>query len=362
MQMNRQARIERILNEPLTGPLARATTKRVLAFLAVTSSWVYFLTLFPANYIEQALPGSSYLFRTLASMVMLGTFVFLRRSVRHITSVPTEYLDERQLLNRRWAYSAGYLVVRRVGLVLSIAFIGFLATYKIWNQIYYATVPDADPVDPVAERIYRSATEYFKAYFAIDPLQASGSILLLLTYVAYSFPIILLAWREAKTIDLLEIKEIENLQWLSILTRGYKGYFVRFTGIFLGIFIYLVVLYTQAQNLYELIYLLFFGTVFYALYVYTWGMVNQWQAITLLRSQSKLQEVRKPQMLLFIIFIVLSLVGVSILVVMLSTLINPISDAGRWNYSFLAGLVLVALHLFSFAYIRKIVRDNSPNE
>ena len=358
--MSKQTRIERILNEPLTGPLARARTKQVLAILAVVSSWVYLLTLAPGNYIELAFPGSYLVIRMFASIAMLASYVFLRRSVRHITSVPVEYLDERQMLNRDWAYSAGYLVVRRVGLVLSIAFVGFMVGYSVWNQIYYGT-GQVDPVDPAAQAIYRSVVDYFRAYFAIDPLQATGSVLLLLTYVAYSFPIILLAWRDAKTNDESEVAEIESSQWLRILTRSYTGYFMRVAWILAGVALSFIGIFTEVLRSMSFAFWALFGTVFYALYVYGWGMFEQWQAVKLLGQRSELPQLEKAKNLLFGLFVALSLIGVSILVVMISVTTRTIgSEGATWlNYCVWGGLVLLVLHLVSFALIRKVVRENT---
>ena len=357
--MNKQARIERILNEPLTGPLARARTKKILAVLAVASSWVYFFTLAPGNYIELTFPGSYLMVRVLASIAMLTAFVLLRKSVRHITSVPAEYLDERQLSNRDWAYSAGYLVVRRVGLLLSIAFAGFMVMYTVWNQFYYATVPTGSPVDPAAVAIYRNAVDYFKAYFAIDPLQASGSILLLLTYVAYSFPIILLAWRDAKSYDQSELLEVELSQWLAILTRSYKGYFQRVTWILGGVFLTFVSIYTMILASMSMGFWLLFGTVFYALYVYAWGMFQQWEAVKLLGLRTDIPELAKPKKVLFALFVALSLIGTSILFVIIAAEAAQPFTAFWLGYAFYAGLVLLVLHLVSFAQIRKVVRENT---
>ena len=358
--MNKQARIERILNEPLTGPLARAATKRILVVLAVASSWLYLLTLAPGNYIELAFPGSFLIIRLFASMTMLATYVFLRRSVRHITSVPVEYLDERQLLNRDWAYSAGYLVVRRVGLVLSISFLIFMGSYSVWNEVYYASGPGRDTIDPNALAIYRSFVDYFKAYFAIDPLQASGNILLLLTYVAYSFPIILLAWRDANSSDEAEVSEIERIQWLSILTRGYKGYFKRVGWILAGFLLFFVSVFTIFLTYLSIGVWVLLGTISYALYVYAWGMFQQWQAIKLLGHRSEISGFTKTRNLLITLFVALSLIGLSILFVIISTLSSqPIKSTFWLSYSFYAGLILLLLHLVSFALIRNVVRTRN---
>lgn len=356
--MNKQSRIEAIINEPLTGPLARRRTKRFLAVLAVIASWTYLLTLSPGNYIELPFRGSALLVRLFASIVMLVSYVFLRRSVRHITSVPDEYLDERQLLNRDWAYSSGYLVVRRVGLILSIAFIVLMVTYEVWNVFYYAIVPGADPIDPAAYAIYRSVVDYLRAYFAIDPLQASGSILLLLTYVAYSFPIILLAWRDAKTNDESELLEIENNQWLRILTRGYKGYFVRMLWLSAGVLLFFITVFSPAREFIWLAIWSLFGTLVYALYVYAWGMLQQWQAVKLIRLKARSMNPTQKGRLQFALFVANSLIGMSILFGIIATIFEPSSTAIWWGYAFYAGLALLVSHLVSFANIRNLVLEN----
>ncbi len=352
--MSKEKRIQRILNEPLTGLLARARTKQVLAAIAVVSSWVYLFTLNPGNEHRPLDGAATYQLHLIAGFLMVTSFILLRRSVRHITSVPDEYLDERQIANRNWAFSMGYLVVRRVGLALSVIFVGFIFCYNVWNQFYYSTVPAASPIDPRASMFYNGALHFVYSFFGDDLLASTGDIVLLLTYVAYSFPIILLAWREAKSFDAEEVAEIENRQWATLLLRIARGYNLRIIWVGVGVLLMLASPLLALKNASFETYLIF-GTLLYALYVYAWGMLQQWQAIRLLGGPGVPAQYQSTKDSLFKMFVALSLLGISVLVLMLLGIWN-IGLAIMGAYALAAGIAMVPMHLSSFALIKSVAK------
>ena len=353
--MNKEQRIQRILNEPQTGLLARGTTKQFLASTSVVASWVYLFTLNPGSTLHTFNAATNYQLHILAMSLMIGGLVFLRRSVRHITSVPAEYLDERQLTNRDWAYSLGYLVVRRVGLALTIALVGFIVIYDLWNQVYYATVPAADPLDPQARLIYNQLLHYVNSFYGDDLLASSADIILLLTYVAYSFPIILLAWREAKTFDEVELAEVERKHWVALLRRISLGYFRRITWVGVGVILTMAAIFTPTTNFYSIPIYLLFGTVFYALYVYTWAMLQHWQAIKLLNVAEAAEVLLIVKDRLFKIFVAQSIIGMTIMLIMVLAIFN-IGHASFVVVAMAAGLIMVVLHIFAFSTTNELAK------
>ncbi|MEN9609011.1 MAG: hypothetical protein RLZZ06_942, partial [Actinomycetota bacterium] len=245
----REARINQILNEPITGLLARGSFKKALAITAVISSWVYFINfLIPLqirNYPVLAVQG----FVGSVSMVLMAvSFILMRRSVRRITSLPDIYLDELQIENRDWAFSMGYLIVRRVGLGISIALFVFLNAISLWNQFYFSTHPLGNPVDPIAQTWMVAIDAYLKSFFELSSLGSLSQLFGLLTYVAYSFPIILLVWRDSKFNDEVKLTEIVVPEWASILGRLSKGYFFRLWFMLGGIVLTVVLPFVMANN------------------------------------------------------------------------------------------------------------------
>jgi hypothetical protein len=110
--------------------------------------------------------------------------------MRRVTLLPNEYLDELQITNRDWAFKTGYLVIRRIGFGVALLF-AFLAT--VGNQFTgfsagYGRIPTA----------FRTLERYISDLSTEDPFGFYFKAFLLLAFVAYSFPLILLAWREAR--------------------------------------------------------------------------------------------------------------------------------------------------------------------
>ena len=151
----------------------------------------------------------------LALLLLIWSFILLRISMRRVTLLPNEYLDELQITNRDWAYKNGYLVVRRIGLGVAI-FFAFLATFG--NQMTRFSAGNG----PVVKG-WRAFERYLTDLSVEDPFSFYFKAFLLLTFVAYSFPIILLAWREARFPEV--IPEVEEAREYSPKEKTANFYF-----------------------------------------------------------------------------------------------------------------------------------------
>jgi len=210
------ARVERILQAKQSRVLTSPWMRRTLSLVAIISSYLVMASLLiPTPYTisktnriyadYDAMQGN-WLFefrdttQGLALLLLIWSFILLRISMRRVTLLPNEYLDELQITNRDWAYKNGYLVVRRIGLGVTI-FFAFLATFG--NQMTSFSAGNG----PVVKG-WRAFERYLTDLSVVDPFSFYFKAFLLLTFVAYSFPIILLAWREARFPE--AIPEIEE--------------------------------------------------------------------------------------------------------------------------------------------------------
>ena len=186
----------------LTSPWMR----RTLSLVAIISSYAVLATLLiPTPYTisktnriyadhEAMKDNWLYDFRDttqgFALLFLIWSYVLLRISMRRVTLLPNEYLDELQITNRDWAFKTGYLVVRRVGLALALVF-GFLALFG--RQLSGFSAGNG----PTPEA-FRAFERYVADLSTQDPLGFYFKAFLLLAFIAYSYPLILLAWREAR--------------------------------------------------------------------------------------------------------------------------------------------------------------------
>jgi hypothetical protein len=139
-----------------------------------------------------------------AILLLIWSFFLLRISMRRVTFLPNEYLDELQITNRDWAFKSGYLVVRRIGLGIAI-FFAFLATFG--NEMVSFSAGNGPTV-----KAWRAFERYLSDLSTADPFGFYFKAFLLLAFVAYSFPIILLAWREARFPEAIpEVNEEKEL-------------------------------------------------------------------------------------------------------------------------------------------------------
>lgn len=361
----REARIDQILNEPITGLLSKGSIKRILVVSSVVSSWVYFINfLIPKQTYNLPVLAIQNYVSWISGFFMAVSFLLMRKAVRRITSLPDKYLDELQIENRDWAFSMGYLIVRRVGLWLSVILVGVFAFVSVWNQAYYSQHPFNAPYDPAIQRWVSEFDYYVKSFVDYGALGALASLLALLTYVAYSFPIILLTWREAKYGEEVKITELEVPGWHTALKRISKGYFFRFWFILGSVAVQVVLVFlsniTRSMSFTNAFIMVFLYTVAYALYVYIWGLEKQWYSVKMLSTTSVPEGARNQKPTVYLMFVICSIVGATVGLSMVSVfffgwLFYPLAG-GFIYYAMVAGLVLLVLHIASFSMIGTIGR------
>lgn len=239
----KQIRAERILEAQPSRVLTSPWMRRLLSLVAVLSSYAMLATLLiPTPYFiskgnriyadYDAMEGKwLYEFRDFtqgfALVLLVWSYILLRISMRRVTLLPNNYLDERQIANRDWAFKTGYLVVRRIGFGVALLF-AFLATFG--NQMTRFSAGYSTPA-----KAFRALERYLSDLSMEDPFGFYFRGFLLLAFVAYSFPIILLAWREAKFPE--AVPEAQEVRALNPRETAAKFYFkaIKWLGLFIAV-------------------------------------------------------------------------------------------------------------------------------
>lgn len=339
-------RIERILNAPESRVLAIGWVKRLLCVIVVVASYANLFGLLISATYEQydwRMTKNSLVF--LSPFVMISAFLLLRKAMRKITSLPDEHLDERQIANRDWAFKLGYLVVRRIGLGMVVGFLTL--TLISWiNNLSHSSVTRSFELQ---ETPIFKAEAWFQHYVESLLIQAGAlgfgfAIFFLLTFVAYSFPLILLAWREARFSTVPNLVSPETLA--STLTANTRRYFWQLLAA--GLMLPLSIL-TSVLSPVLLWYLLFIWLGF-SLYLYFWGLVKIGAALRELQGRSKA---------LLWLTLASSLLGIWVPVALFSPLLAdlPLTSAyvavfpTRLQLVFMPALTLIPLQVISFVIL-----------
>lgn len=157
-----------------------ALVKRASAAAAVVSSYyLLFLALQLGTFESRLIPIAA------SVVVMITSVLVLRTSTHRITTLDDDQLDEREVEVRNWAFRTGYLVVRRVG--LSLVVVSGIVTIA---GLYVSGSP--------LQSIYDATANYLHELVGQTPWVLLTVLIGLLTYVAYSFPLVLIAWQDAK--------------------------------------------------------------------------------------------------------------------------------------------------------------------
>ena len=201
----RNARIERILSTPPRGLLISPFVRRLLSVTAVVFSYMYLFALMLPNgrfgegsrgMFDQYMP-EFYVFDFTevenllitiydifgwagyyAPLILLISFLILRKSMSRVTSLPDEFLDEREIANRDWAFRTGYLVVRRLG--LAVALVLFVISILGYTPGSGEFSEHSSTVFPVA-----AFNAYLVALTANDAIGFYLNVVGLLAFVAY---------------------------------------------------------------------------------------------------------------------------------------------------------------------------------
>jgi len=329
----RRSRIERILSNPPRGVLISGAFRRLLCIVAVLFSYIYFaFMLIPRsdcvkNHCEIITNptlaqiwfliayGIFALLALWALPIMIGSFFLLRRSMRRVTSLPDEYLDEREIANRDWAFRTGYLVVRRIGL-------GAAVLLAILSAIGFYPGPGWASGKSQSVLFVEQINAYVVSLVANNPVAFFAQLFAVLTYVAYSFPLILLAWRESKVEQLEPIQPIKPIQPINVSTTKRinlaRTYFVK-VALFLAVLIVGVAIQFLGVLLPSLgtwlifspaLFYLIFAWAGYGVYVFIWASRN---SLKFLKQQKSLGNRSTEATLAWLFFVVTQALGIALL-------------------------------------------------
>ena len=340
-------RIERILKAPESRVLALGWVKRLLCVIVVVAAYADLFGLLISATYEQydwRMTKNSLVF--LSPLVMITAFLLLRKAMRKVTSLPDQYLDEREIENRDWAFKFGYLVVRRIGLGMVVGFLTLVFISWI-NNVNHSTVTSSFEL---RESPIFKAEVWFQQYVE-SLLNQSGAlgfgfgVFFLLTFVAYSFPLILLAWREARFSTVPEFLSTEILA--STLTANARRYFWKLLAA--GLMVPLSI--SASFFMPGLLWNLLFISLGYSLYLYFWGLIKIAVALRELKGRSKA---------LLWLLLASSLVGIWVPVALFSPLLADLPMVGtyagvfptRLQLVFIPAFTLIPLQVVSFAVLR----------
>lgn len=359
-------RLQGVAEEVSVGFLERAWAKRFASILAVASSWAFLLSLYPSTTLHGELVSLGYAVNVISMPLMAIAFAMLRRSARRVNSLPDEMLDERQVQDRDWAYKMGYLVVRRIGLTLAI--LGALASLVVWyNQGATAYAFDTDFGTSNLGHTIVFIQTFIEQFFFRNGIVSSFQLIGLLTYVAYSFPLILLAWREAKSVDLQSVQQLELGNYQSIARSSAKRYFQRLrwlgiavivTAVFWAVFIPI-----SGASASLVIYLLF-ASVFYGIWVFGFGMFNQAFLIRILRNSAIPAPASSVGQSLYRKFVASSIIGI-LMLVLVFVVINPslwVIGLGVVYGLFGGGIALLTLNMNAFFQVAELGKVPTEDE
>jgi hypothetical protein len=261
---------------------------------SVVSSWAYFI-LSVAKW-DQGFAFTSDKYQGVALAAMIFCYFGLRKALARIATAPAGSLDERDLEQRAEAFSLAYLVIRRVGLGV-VAALG--ATLTISGALYSNFIVRSSDFDP-----YRDVSLVKLMSDSLVELMDSGrgiwiilSVLITLTYCAYSFPLVILGWRlsfRARQVAAL-VPEYESFAEWSLAAKRVTMNFVRLmssaaAGFFAVVAILFLSGYLRAQlgDIDALTYLAQFALgllLAWSIFVYGWSLLSMLRLRHLYRAK-----------------------------------------------------------------------------
>jgi hypothetical protein len=341
--------------------------RRLLSLIAILSSYAMLATLLiPTPYWisktnriyadREAMEGNwLYEFRDvtqgLALLLLVWSYILLRISMRRVTVLPNEYLDERQIANRDWAFKTGYLVVRRIGFAAALLF-AFLATFG--NQMTgfsagYSTTAKS----------FRALERYLSDLSMEDPFGFYFRGFLLLAFVAYSFPLILLAWREARFPE--PVPEVREIKVLNPRETSAQFYFkaIKWIGIFVSVAASMYVspaLFMVTVPLIYLILVLFVYVVIPgALVLFAWASITTAKGIRAAKKIGLASEQHKRWANISTVFLALTLfIGIAVGAIMYIGLSNMPYGFPVLGYALMIGIFMIPNQAISMAFYAKL--------
>ena len=309
---------------------------------------------------------------TISPLILISSFLLLRTSMRRVTSLPDEYLDELEIANRDWAFKTGYLVIRRIGLfvaaaLLSLRILAFNPAIDLDDDGNIIREGLAASLFAV-ESYFASLTEYgsFNFYF---------NVIALMTYVAYSFPLILLAWRESKFPEALpEPKPVLPLGEISLIARKYFRraaligiafvglVVVQYLGLYLSFnfeFPYLSNFLTYSGALFYYLFIV----VPYAMFIYIWASIKTVEILKSAKQDNYNQGKNTgAAMGALLFFVITQLLGISIAILFSLLGVLSIGNVNPILVTFALGLAMIPTQVISFVFIRKLGKEEKAAE
>ena len=347
------------------GHMERPWAKRTTVVLCLVSGWLFLASLYPENAFD-----SSYVYRNvychwLYAIAMLASLALLRRNAKRLNNQPDTELTSKEISTRDWAYRTSNTIVRRSCLALFVVGAVFSLVISFGHSLTVQYV-DGD----FTRTVYQSATESVKVYilgfFSGDTTFTTVQLIGLITYGAYTLPLALLAWREARSVDLEAVELKEGLEYQAIAKNVAQRYFFRLKTFGLLV-LALPVFWIPASTVSfpsnnGFIFYWLFGTVGYGIWVFAFGMFNQAfmiQVLERLRPEGLLLGITKG---LFDQFRTASITG-SIMLMM--TIAIPFVFSSGLGYLFVflvfgGGIMLLSIHMNSFESIKQLATTGSP--
>jgi len=362
----KKARIERILTSKQSRLLTSSWMRRTLSIIAIISSYTVLATLLIPTpytisktnriYADYELMSKNWIYdarditQGAAILLLIWSFVLLRISMRRVTLLPDEYLDELQITNRDWAFKTGYLVVRRIGLGVAIVF-GLLATLGNYFLVSSGQVG----------KFFSTMERYVSDLSTEDPFGFYLKAFLLLAFVAYSFPIILLAWREARFPENIPVvKPIKELNEKESAAKFYFGA-IRFVVVYLAVYLSLSLtpkLFMAAGSLfYALLLPLLYIVIPGALMLFVWASVTVARGVKDARKTGFKSEEQKRWANITTGFLAMTLalgifVGFSMFAVISGLTVN--TGYSFVPVAFLTGLLMIPTQAASMLFYAKL--------
>lgn len=205
-KMRLARKVDAIMKETQWNGLRTAKNQRLLSYLSIGS-----VIAFVAFYITWGRAGGGAMFLNWGGMppyalliaIIGATSTFLLgKSVRQLTTLPNQFLDERQKETRNWAFRMTYKYLLRVAAVILTlaAVIQILDALSVMGS--FRAWVDSIPSNSLGNGAFESSPWQMFLYGLLGALDSSTGNLVIyggsFAYLAWALPIVLIAWNEAK--------------------------------------------------------------------------------------------------------------------------------------------------------------------
>jgi hypothetical protein len=288
-----------------------------------------------------------------ALVFMIWGFILLRMSLRRNTLLPDQHLRQLQVTNRDWAFNSGYAVARRAVLGVAALF-GLLAMF---GEKLAGFSAGYGPTPQTA----RAFERYISDLSMEDPFGFYFKLFSLIAFMAYSLPLILLAWREAKFKEL--VPELQPVKELSPQASTAKMYFDSLRWIVL----FLAVLATCCSSpqmffatgfiLFPLLNLFIFAVIPGSLLLFVWASIAISKGVISARKAGFMSQEQRRRANITTLFLTGTLVlGLTVGTVMVIS-ISALSQQAGWPglpIAVLAGLLMIPAQALSMTFFAKL--------